>query len=157
MIVQIDKQLSEITIDNYKKMQEVLEESQGFMQMTEIVDLNKIEMNDFEGSEPKAHGLDDKKKQIIEDLKSKISDQCATEQDKHQARFEKAFSDEEVGALKDYLEKYVSVKDSEEDIAFRQDQLNSMSSLYRKVSRLHRRIIESITQREPTHVVNFRE
>jgi len=31
MIVQIDKQLSEITIDNYKKMQEALEESQGFM------------------------------------------------------------------------------------------------------------------------------
>ena len=31
MIVQIDKQLSEITIDNYKKMQEALEESQGFI------------------------------------------------------------------------------------------------------------------------------
>ena len=93
MIVQIDKQLSEITIDNYKKMQEALEESQGFMQMTEMVDLNKIDMNDFENvaNEPKSDDIDDNKKQIIEDLKSKISDQCAAEQEKHQTRFEKAF------------------------------------------------------------------
>ena len=64
MIVQIDKKLSEITIENYKKMEEVLEESQGCMPMTDIADLNSIDMHDFGSAvhEPKPDDTDDNKK-----------------------------------------------------------------------------------------------
>jgi len=47
MIVDIDRKHQEIIIENFEKIEEVLDECQSFMAMTDIEDLAKIDLKDF--------------------------------------------------------------------------------------------------------------
>ena len=51
MIVDIDKKHQEIIIENFEKIEEVLEECQSLMAMTDIEDLAKIDLKDFKEDE----------------------------------------------------------------------------------------------------------
>lgn len=95
-------------------------------------------------------------KNIIEELKAKIIDQQRVQKQMYQEKFtpfkDKNTENMEPGEVSKYLEDYmrssVDLITPHEDIQQKQEQLNSIRSLYCKVSQLHQKIIDSVTQTE---------